>query len=74
MQGGSGPRSIVVDHHQADERLPDVHSVVNPNRQDDLSGLGHLCAAGVTFMVLVATTRELRRRGLLRWRHRSPRT
>ena len=23
------------------------HAVVNPNRQDDLSGLGHLCAAGV---------------------------
>jgi single-stranded-DNA-specific exonuclease len=44
-------------------RLPDVHAVVNPNRQDDLSGLGHLCAAGVTFMALVATTRELRRRG-----------
>ncbi|MDX2158943.1 MAG: DHHA1 domain-containing protein, partial [Hyphomicrobiaceae bacterium] len=34
----------------------------NPNRQDDLSGLGHLCAAGVTFMALVATARELRRR------------
>ena len=30
-------------------------AVVNPNRQDDLSGLGHLCAAGVTFLVLVAT-------------------
>ena len=59
----SAPRSIVVDHHQADERLPEVAAVINPNRQDDLSGLGHLCAAGVTFMVLVATSRELRRRG-----------
>ena len=28
-----------------------------------MSGLGHLCAAGVVFMVLVATARELRRRG-----------
>ena len=37
--------------------------MVNPNRQDDVSGLGHLCAAGVAFLVLVATTRELRRRG-----------
>ena len=61
--GRLGAEVIIVDHHQADERLPDVHSVVNPNRQDDLSGLGYLCAAGVTFMVLVATTRELRRRG-----------
>lgn len=58
-----GADCIVIDHHQADERLPDVHAVVNPNRQDDVSGLGHLCAAGVTFMVLVALTRELRRRG-----------
>ena len=54
---------LVIDHHQAEEQLPDVHAVVNPNRQDDLSGLGHLCAAGVVFLVLVATLRELRRRG-----------
>ena len=54
---------VVVDHHQADERLPEVAALVNPNRQDDLSGLGHLCAAGVVFMLLVATARELRRRG-----------
>ncbi len=58
-----GSDVIVLDHHQADVRLPDVHAVVNPNRQDDLSGLGHLCAAGVVFMTLVATLRELRRRG-----------
>jgi single-stranded-DNA-specific exonuclease len=53
---------VVVDHHQADERLPEVAALVNPNRQDDVSGLGHLCAAGVTFMLLVAVARELRRR------------
>jgi single-stranded-DNA-specific exonuclease len=58
-----GAEVIVVDHHQAGERLPDVTAIINPNRQDDLSGLGHLCAAGVVFMVLVATARELRRRG-----------
>lgn len=54
---------LIIDHHQADEQLPEVSAVVNPNRQDDLSGLGHLCAAGVVFMLLVATTRELRQRG-----------
>jgi single-stranded-DNA-specific exonuclease len=58
-----GADVIVVDHHQAGERLPDVTAIVNPNRHDDLSGLGNLCAAGVTFLLLVATTRELRRRG-----------
>ncbi|HAI28364.1 MAG TPA: single-stranded-DNA-specific exonuclease RecJ, partial [Thalassospira sp.] len=39
--------------------------VVNPNRLDDESGLGHLCAAGVAFLVCVALLRELRNRGWL---------
>ncbi|WP_336813378.1 single-stranded-DNA-specific exonuclease RecJ [Bosea sp. MMO-172] len=54
---------VVLDHHQAPERLPAVEALVNPNRQDDLSGLGHLCAAGVVFLALVATSRALRRQG-----------
>lgn len=58
----SGLDVIVVDHHQAPEALPDA-VVVNPNRADDLSGLGHLCAAGVAFLTLAALARELRRRG-----------
>ncbi|MGH6795773.1 MAG: DHH family phosphoesterase, partial [Methylocella sp.] len=51
---------IVLDHHQAPEVLP-AALVVNPNRQDDLSGLGYLCAAGVAFMTLVAVQRQLSR-------------
>jgi len=58
-----GADVIVIDHHQADEDLPAACAVVNPNRQDDLSQLGNLCAAGVVFLVLVATARELRQRG-----------
>ena len=58
-----GADVVVIDHHQADEALPPATAVVNPNRQDCLSGLGHLCAAGVVFMVLVATQRALRDRG-----------
>jgi single-stranded-DNA-specific exonuclease len=61
--GRLGCDVVVLDHHQAPERLPRVHALVNPNRQDDLSGLGHLCAAGVVFLALVALNRELRRRG-----------
>ena len=52
----------MLDHHQAPETLPDA-LVVNPNRQDDVSHLGQLCAAGVTFMTLVALNRILRERG-----------
>lgn len=51
---------IVIDHHRAAAALPVACAIVNPNRLDDLSGLGHLCAAGVVFMVLVGLMRSLR--------------
>src|SRR5205814_8008627 len=54
---------VVIDHHQADEQLPPALAVVNPNRRDDLSGLGHLAAVGLTFMTVVAVNRVLRERG-----------
>ena len=54
---------VVIDHHQADEALPPVVAIVNPNRRDDLSGLGHLAAVGLTFMTVVAVNRLLRSRG-----------
>lgn len=55
---------IVIDHHLMHGALPPCAALVNPNREDDTSGLGHLAAAGVTFMLLVALNREARRRGL----------
>ena len=55
---------IVIDHHLMHGSLPSCAALVNPNREDDTSGLGHLAAAGVTFMVLAALNREARRRGL----------
>ena len=68
---------LVIDHHQIGEALPPALAVVNPNRADDLSGLGHLAAVGVTFLTVVAVNRVLRARGwygaarpepeLLRW-------
>jgi single-stranded-DNA-specific exonuclease len=57
-----GIDTVVIDHHQADEKLPDAVAIVDPNRADDLSGLGHLAAVGLVFVTLVAVTRELRRR------------
>ncbi len=55
---------VVLDHHQMGVEMPPATALVNPNRQDDLSGLGHLCAGGVVFMALVAVQRELRKRGI----------
>jgi single-stranded-DNA-specific exonuclease len=57
-----GLDTVVIDHHQADEELPVARAIVNPNRADDLSGLGHLAAVGLVFLTLVAVTRNLRQR------------
>ena len=54
---------IIADHHQVGEMLPPAHAVVNPNRQDCLSGQGHLCAAGVVFLMCIAIQRHLRAKG-----------
>jgi hypothetical protein len=50
---------VVLDHHRVEVSPPCV-AHVNPNQPDDTSGLGHLCAAGVTFLFLVALNRHLR--------------
>jgi len=50
---------VVLDHHRVEASPPAV-AHVNPNQPDDTSGLGHLCAAGVTFLFLVALNRHLR--------------
>ncbi len=51
---------IVLDHHQSDVKLPNACAIVNPNRYDDESGLNYLCAAGVSFIFLVALNKKLR--------------
>ena len=56
---------VVIDHHlMRPGEVPAVAALVNPNRPDDTSGQGHLAAAGVSFVLLAALTREARRRGL----------
>ncbi|MET3521754.1 single-stranded-DNA-specific exonuclease RecJ [Mesorhizobium abyssinicae] len=58
----AGADVVVLDHHQVGGPLPAANAVVNPNREDDLSGQGHLCAAGVVFLCLVQTAKVLRGR------------
>lgn len=55
-----GADVVVIDHHLGGAELPPATAIVNPNRADDVSGLGQLCATGVAFMVLVALNRALR--------------
>lgn len=61
--GIGGLDVVVVDHHAAEARLPPAVAVVNPNRLDDPSPHKTLCAAGVTFLLVVAVNRLLRRAG-----------
>lgn len=58
----AGADVVVLDHHQVGGSLPAAEAVVNPNREDDLSGQGYLCAAGVVFLCLVQTAKVLRER------------
>ncbi|MEC6999709.1 DHH family phosphoesterase [Brucella abortus] len=65
----AGADVVVLDHHQVGGDLPeDAVAIVNPNREDDISQQGHLCAAGVVFLALVQVAkipaRAARGRGL----------
>ncbi|MEP3845626.1 MAG: single-stranded-DNA-specific exonuclease RecJ [Paracoccaceae bacterium] len=60
IAAAQGADVIVLDHHLAGETLPPALAVVNPNRQDEAGDLGHLCAAGVVFLLLVECGRQLR--------------
>lgn len=58
---------VVIDHHlMRPGEIPRVAALVNPNRPDCGSGQGHLAAAGVSFVLLAALSREARRRGLFK--------
>lgn len=57
-----GMAVLVIDHHPVDRVAP-AEAVVNPNRADDLSGLGDCAAVGVAFVAMVGLLREWRRRG-----------
>lgn len=58
-----GADVIVLDHHLGGETLPDCVAIVNPNRQDESGDLGHLCAAGVVFLMLVEANRQMKASG-----------
>lgn len=62
----NGFEIIVLDHHEAETRLPQVLAVVNPKRIDeknDYPYLKYLAAVGVVFMAVCAINRQLRLMG-----------
>ncbi|NDF11426.1 MAG: single-stranded-DNA-specific exonuclease RecJ [Proteobacteria bacterium] len=59
---------VVIDHHLSEHAVPTAIAVVNPNRMDETSKERNLCAAGVTFLLLVALNRMLREEGFFKTR------
>lgn len=64
--GELGLKIIILDHHEAEEGLPECWHVINPKRKDDSSGLEMLAAVGVSFMACVAINNRLRDRGFFK--------
>ncbi|OUJ11346.1 single-stranded DNA exonuclease [Acetobacter sp. DsW_063] len=54
---------VVIDHHKSEGAPPQILATINPNRPECASGLGGLCAAGLSFVTAVAMVRDLRRSG-----------
>ena len=54
---------VVLDHHQMGEVDPAANALVNPNRPDDRSGQGYLCAAGLVFIAVAWTLKKIRSEG-----------
>lgn len=66
---------IVLDHHEAEIRLPKVYAVVNPKRldqNDERPDLGYMAAVGVVFMTITAVNRVLRQKGFYTSEHPEP--
>ena len=55
---------IIIDHHTPNDDLPPAFSIVNPKRKENGIEYHYLSAVGVTFIMIVGLTRELRQRGV----------
>ena len=55
----AGVDVVVIDHHQAQDRLPNAVAVVNPNRPDCDYAFKGLAAVGVAFKVVQALSESL---------------
>jgi len=59
-----GMQFIVVDHHKAEAKLPNVDAIVNPCRLDfPTPELQNLAAVGLSFMLVVALNKVLKEQG-----------
>ena len=50
----TGVGVVITDHHLPGDALPPALAVVDPQRSDDTSGVGHLCGTGIAFKLVQA--------------------
>ncbi len=58
-----GIDTIVLDHHEISDRLPDAVACINPNRSDCSFPFKHLAGVGIAFNFLIALRGTLRKEG-----------
>jgi single-stranded-DNA-specific exonuclease len=63
-----GIDTIILDHHEVPERIPDAIAVIDPNRPDCPFPFKHLAAVGIAFNFLIALRGKLRDEGF--WNNR----
>lgn len=57
---------IVIDHHLGTEISPEALAIINPNRLDESGEYSYLCAAGVSFLFLIALNKILEQKGFFK--------
>ena len=67
-----GLEIVILDHHEAEDKLPAASHIINPKRKDDTSGLDMLAAVGVAFMTCVAVNNKLRAAGAFKGQNEPP--
>lgn len=61
-----GLKTIILDHHEAEDTLPACTHIINPKRRGDNAGLSMLAACGVSFLFCVALNAALREQGFFK--------
>lgn len=63
---------IVIDHHLSELNLPKVHSIINPNRFDELQNFNEMAAVGITFLFIMALRNLLRKKNFFNNKIKEP--
>ena len=65
LAGQLGVDTIITDHHQPPDTLPDALAIVNPHQQSCGYPNKHLCGVGLVFKLLTALRAHMRQAGVL---------